>query len=94
MLERMRALAKLVQNRGDALGQLSRQLKRDLRIRGMQNLLPYIWLCTKGQDANFDAEIAYSLTAAFKAVAKDKSFTADQIKKFRQRHLPNLKKSE
>lgn len=41
VLERMRALAQLIKDRGDALGQLSRQLKRDHRIQGMRNLLTY-----------------------------------------------------
>jgi hypothetical protein len=87
VLRGMRALAQLVKDRGQALCQLSRQLKRDHRIRGMQHLLGYVWLATKGKDRKFDSEIAYLLIAAFKAAGKDKSFRADQIKKFRQRHL-------
>jgi hypothetical protein len=91
VLERMRALAKLIRNRGDALGQLSRQLKKNQRIQGIRNLLAYIWVSTKGNNGNFDTEVAYLLGSAFKAVGKQKHFTADQIKKFRQRHLPNLR---
>jgi hypothetical protein len=30
------------------------------------------------------------LASAFKAAGKQRLFTADQVKKFRQRHLPNL----
>ena len=91
VLERMRALAELFKARGDAMGQLSRRLRRGHRVRGMRDLLAYIWLSTKGRGGNFDVEIAYLLIAAFKAVGKNKTFTADQIKKFRQRHLPNLR---
>jgi hypothetical protein len=90
VLERMRALAQLIKDRGDALGQLSRQLKRDHRVQGMRNLLAYIWVSTQGNNGNFDTEIAYLLASAFKAAGKQRSFTADQVKKFRQRHLPNL----
>lgn len=91
VLERMKALAQLIKDRGDALGQLSRQLKKDQRIRGMQNLLAYIWVSTKGSNGNFDTEIAYLLGSAFKAAGKERRFTADQVKKFRQRHLTNLR---
>jgi hypothetical protein len=90
VLERMRALAHLIKDRGDALGQLSRQLKKDHRIQGMRDLLAYISVSTKGNNRNFDTEIAYLLASAFKAAGKDRRFTADQVKKFRQRHLPNL----
>lgn len=89
MLERMRALAQLIKDRGGALGQLSRQLKKDHRIQGMRNLLAYIWVSTEGNNGNFDTEIAYLLASAFKAAGKERRFTADQVKKFRQRHLPN-----
>jgi hypothetical protein len=88
-LRRMRALAQLVKSRGDALGKLSRHLKRVHFIQARLDLLAYVWLSTKREDGNFDTEIAYLLSAAFKAVGEEKHFTAEQISKTRQRRLPN-----
>jgi hypothetical protein len=84
VLERMQALANLIKQRGDALGMLSRQVKKSLRNRGLFDLLGYVWLQT---GRNFDREIAWLLIAAHKALGQDRIFTADKIKKFRQRHL-------
>jgi hypothetical protein len=84
VLERMKALAELVKQRGDALGVLSRQVKKTLRNRGLFDLLRYVWLQTC---RNFDREIAWLLIAAHEALGQDRIFTAAKIKKFRQRHL-------
>jgi hypothetical protein len=88
VLANMRALAQLVKARGDALGSLSRTLKKTSRNTAIRDLLAYVWLST-GQQSRFDAEIAWLLTAAHRAAGREKDFTADKVKKFRQRHLPN-----
>jgi hypothetical protein len=87
VLNKMKELAQLVDERGRALGQLSRQLKTLVRNRGVRDLLAYVALHTRDKDLNLDREIAELLMAAFRAAGKKKDFTADQIKKFRQRHL-------
>ena len=84
VLDRMKALAELFKQRGDALGMLSRRIKKSLRNRGLSDLLGYVWLQT---GRNFDREIAWLLIAAHEALGQDRIFTADNIKKFRQRHL-------
>lgn len=66
------------------MGKLSRDLKKLLRNTDPRNLIAYIEMCT---GRHFDTEIAYLLGAAYKAAGTDKCFTADQIKKFRQRHV-------
>jgi hypothetical protein len=86
VLKGMNALSELIKNRGDALGKLSRDLKKGARTRSIRSLVAYVFICTK-RKRNFDAEIAFLLTAAFKSAEQKKEFTADQIKKFRQRHL-------
>ncbi len=86
-LRNMRALTQLVESRGDALAQLSRQLKMLVRRRGIRDLLAYVTHNTHDKGNNFDKEIVGLLTAAFRAAGKKKDFTAEQIKKFRQRHL-------
>jgi hypothetical protein len=87
-LERMRALAQLIKDRGDLLGKLSRDLKRIVRNRGMRDLIAYVGMCT---EEPFNSNIAYLLGAAHKAAGLEKHFTADQIKKFRQRNLAGLR---
>ena len=51
----------------------------------MRRLLLYVHSTTK---KNFDLQIAWLLSNAHRVAGKNKSFTAEQIKKFRQRHLP------
>jgi len=92
-LTNMRALAQLVKSRGDGLGTLSRKLKAINRVTATRDLLAYVWLSTR-HVSRFDAEIAGLLTAAHRAAGRQKNFTTDRIKKFRQRHLPNLKELE
>ena len=89
-LERIRALAVLLDQRAKALGNLSRRLKMHIRTRGVRDLLAYVWISTRASHKNFDCEVCYLLSAAFKATGKERYFTPDQLKKFRQRHLPNL----
>jgi hypothetical protein len=95
-LEQMRALARLVKDRGDAFGRDSRSLKKTVRTKAMRDLIVYVHIST---NEHFDAEIAYLLEAAHRAVApkmhkrlsktpkQETYFTADQIKKFRQRQF-------
>ena len=92
VIKRMGSVAELFQARADALGQLSPQLRKATRNRGMRELLGYVWLRTRNSGKNFDSEITYLLSAAYKAVGREKHFTVDQIKKFRQRHLSELRK--
>jgi hypothetical protein len=87
VLKSMRALALLIRQRGEALGKQSRLLKRHVRTRGALSLIAYVRAVTK---ESFDTEIAYLLTAAHRATNQNKAFTADQIKKVRQRHLPTV----
>jgi hypothetical protein len=87
VLEHMRAFTRLIRDRGEALARDSRELKKNVRRRGLFNLIAYVLICTK---QNFDAEIAYLLEAAHRAAGLKKHFTADQIKKFRQRHIGAL----
>jgi hypothetical protein len=95
-LKQMRALARLIKERGDAFGKHSRPLKKIVRNRGLGDLIAYVRICTK---ENFDAEIACLLEASYRAAdpkkyklvcslaKRERYFTADQIKKFRQRHF-------
>jgi hypothetical protein len=95
-LKKMQALARLIEDRGNAFGEHSRPLKKIVRNAGIRDLIAYICMSTKG---NFDAEIAYLLEAAYRAAdpkiyklvvkssKRGRHFTADQIKKVRQRHL-------
>jgi hypothetical protein len=91
VLEQMRALARLIKERGDLLGKLSRDLKKIMRKRGMRDLLAYVGMCT---GEHFNAEIAYLLGAAYRANGLDKVFTADLVKKFRQRHVAKPRNPE
>lgn len=86
VLSDMRALAQLLRERSQALGDLSRPLKKHNRNRDMRNLVAYVHLRTNGQ--RFDKEIAYLLAAAYRAIGKNENFTEGQIRKFRERHLP------
>ena len=84
VLEHMRAFARLIRDRGELLGRDSTLLRKIVRKRSLRNLIAYVVSST---NRNLDAEIAYLLAAAHIAARLEKQFTADQIKKFRQRHI-------
>jgi hypothetical protein len=86
-IQQIRALAELVKSRGEALVVLSRNLKKINRATSIRDLLAYVWYSTRRGDG-FDTEIAYLLTTAHDVAGCKRLFTSDQIKKFRQRHLP------
>ena len=68
VLERMRDLARLVKDRSDALGRVSRSLKKFVKNRSIATLSAYILHRT---NQPFDREIAFLLEAAYKACLAD-----------------------
>jgi hypothetical protein len=83
---KMRALALLFKRRGEEMGKLSRKIGLLLHNKNMKLLMGYIRSATGGKQ--FDREVAQLLMSAFTAIGQSrKTFTPDQIKKFRQRHL-------
>jgi hypothetical protein len=89
-LTRMDDLVRLIKSRGEAFGVLSRKVKMIHRHTALRDLLAYVWLSTQ-EVAKFDAEIAHLLTASYAAAGHTELFTADRIKKFRQRNLPEVR---
>jgi hypothetical protein len=81
----MRAFAERTRKRAQAMGSISRWLSISGRTNGVRHLLKYVYVTTH---KNFDFQIAFLLSDAHEVAGKKRVFTADQIKKLRQRYLP------
>lgn len=98
-LNQMRALAELLKERGAELGKNARMLAKLKRTNSLKDLVRYANYFAK-PGKNFDSELTYLLDAAQRAAKKwepvagyrkspkERMFTIEQIKKFRQRNFP------
>ena len=84
-LKRMRDFAEMFRGRAAAMGAMSRTVTRINGTMGRRRLLMSVHSIT---NKNFDREIAWLLSDAYEAAGRHERFSAEQIKKFRQRHLP------
>jgi len=85
--KQMRAFAEHLRTEIRHFGWLPRRVQAHRKMY-LSSLLLYI--CeTTGE--SFDQEIAFLLTDAFEANGKSRAFSAEQIKKYRQRHIPRLR---
>jgi len=87
MLRTMRAYEEYALAMAKELGRYSRSQVQLRRRRDVSVLIRYVRQIT---DRNCDEEIARLLTDAHFAVGSTKKFSAAQIKKLRQRHIPEI----
>jgi hypothetical protein len=87
MLRTMRAYEEYALAMAKEFGRYSRSQVQLMRRREIGILIRYVRRIT---GRNFDEEIARLLTDAHVAVGSKKKFSTDQIKKLRQRHIPEI----
>lgn len=88
MVRLMRAYEEYALAMAKQLGRFSRSQVQLSRRRDIGVLVKYVRQKT---GRNYDEEIARLLTDAHVAVGSKKKFSSDQVKKLRQRHLPEIK---
>ena len=81
----MRAYEKYCRSVANMFGEILRKQAQLRRVEDLGILTSYVRHTT---GSSFDAELARLLTDAYESIGLRKQFSADQLKKFRQRHLP------
>lgn len=85
----MRLYAKNCRAKAEHLGKMLREFPPLPRRQLLDTIMLLVWHSTR---RHYDRELAYLLTKAFEASGKKQSFSEDQIKKHRQRHvLPRIR---
>lgn len=90
MLRGMRAYEKYALDIAKLFGEILRKQAQLIRVEKIGSLLAYIQHVT---GRNYDDELARLITDAHEAVGSKKQFSATQLKKLRQRHIPKPRRS-
>jgi hypothetical protein len=85
VLRGMRAYEKYALDIAKLFGEIRRKQAQLIRMENIGVLAAYIQHVT---GRNYDDELARLITNAHEVVGSKKQFSADQLKKLRQRHIP------
>jgi phage FluMu protein gp41 len=85
VLRGMRAYEKYALDIAKLFGEIRRKQAQLIRMENVGRLMAYIQHIT---GRNYDDELARLITNAHEVVGSKKQFSADQLKKLRQRHFP------
>ena len=89
MIRQMKAYEEYARQIARLFGRIVRKQAQLGRMEDLGRLVAYVRHTT---GRNFDNELARLLTDAHEVAGIKKQFSAQQIKKFRQRHIPNVAK--